>query len=258
MRPLAQHHRTARAVALLGEAVATAADRPDGPAEVLRCLREAIPFDAATLARLREGELQLLASAGHADGIGAALRSPEYRAEHAALGMLAPGRPLRFADLPCGGSTTFTARELAWPEGLRGGLGMALYAVDGREVGFVSVNTEARDGITDLHRDLVGLSAGLLAHAVDVPGLVARRHGGRALIAGDGAVVPIPDAAPCPTSGSSTWRGRWWRAAGPTRRSCARRHVAVAGCASGSRRSSWPVRSTPPSCTSTRSPRPMG
>jgi hypothetical protein len=63
---------TARAVATLGEAVATASDRPDGPDEVLRGLRE------------------LVAAVGHSDGVGTALRSPEYRAEHAALGLLAP------------------------------------------------------------------------------------------------------------------------------------------------------------------------
>jgi hypothetical protein len=69
---------------------------------------------------------------------------------------------------------------------------MSLHADDGREVGFLSCNTEAHDGITDLHRDVVALAAGLLAQTVDAPGRAARRHGGgRALIDGRGGVVAL-------------------------------------------------------------------
>jgi DNA-binding CsgD family transcriptional regulator len=112
--------------------------------------------------------------------------------------MLRPGRPLRFSDLLCGGRTSSTATELAWPVGLRGGLGMALYSADGREVGFVSLNTEAGDALTELHRDILGLLGGLLAQVADVPAAVARRHGGRAFISADGDVMPLPDAPPMP------------------------------------------------------------
>jgi hypothetical protein len=98
-----------------------------------------VPFDCAGIATVRADGLHLLAEVDCPTGFDRALRAPEYRAEHAALGMLGPGRPLRFCDLPCGGRTSFTATELAWPVGLRGGLGMALYSADGREVGFISL-----------------------------------------------------------------------------------------------------------------------
>jgi DNA-binding CsgD family transcriptional regulator len=186
----------ARGVAAVGESVAATAGLPEGARDVLQSLRQTVPFDCAAIATVRADGLHLLAQVDCPTGFDRGLRTPEYRAEHAALRMLRPGRPLRFSDLPCGGRTSFTATELAWPVGLRGGLGMALYSADGREVGFVSLNTEARDVLTELHRDILGLLGGLLAQVADVPGAVARRHGGRAFISADGDIVPLPDARP--------------------------------------------------------------
>jgi hypothetical protein len=107
--------------------------------------------------------------------------------------MLRPGRPLRFSDLPDGGAATFTATELAWPTGLRGGLGMALYARDGRETGFFSLNTVAAGRPTDRDRDVVAALAGVLGEVADAVGGFSLGLGyGSVLLSPAGSVLRLP------------------------------------------------------------------
>jgi DNA-binding CsgD family transcriptional regulator len=168
--------------------------------DVLEALRTVVGFDCAALSFRdpSEGRLRTLAKIGYADRFDEATGLPEYRAEHARLHMLTPNRPLRFSDLPCGGASTFSATELAWPAGLRGGLGMALYARDGRETGFLTVNTIGADGLDDGERDAVALLGGVLGEVSDVLGALAVRFRGRVLLTGAGSIVPLPGAGEHP------------------------------------------------------------
>ena len=168
--------------------------------DVLDALRGVVDFDCAGLSFLdpAEGRLRTLASVGYPDGFYEATGLPEYRAEHARLRMLVPRRPLRFSDLPDGGASTFTATELAWPMGLRGGLGMALYARDGRETGFLSINTIGAGGLDDADRDAVALLGGVLGEVSDVLGALAVRFQGQVLLTGAGSIVPVPGAGEHP------------------------------------------------------------
>ena len=168
--------------------------------EVLEALSTVVGFDCAGLSYLDPGagRLRALATIGYPDGFDAATGVPEYREEHARLRMLAPNRPLRFSDLPDGGASTFTATELAWPLGLRGGLGMALYARCGRETGFLSLNTVGLHGIGDADRDLVSLLGGVLGEVSDVLGSLAARFRGQVLFTRTGSIVPVPGTCESP------------------------------------------------------------
>jgi hypothetical protein len=161
-----------RSLATVVESAAAALPSAERAEAVLEALREVVGFDAAALSFLDPGEqrLRTLAQLDYPDGFDEATATPEYRAEHQRLRMLRPGRPLRFTDLPDGGATSFTATELAWPAGLRGGLGMALYARDGRETGFLSLNTVAARRPSDGDRDTVAALAGVLGEVADAVG----------------------------------------------------------------------------------------
>jgi DNA-binding CsgD family transcriptional regulator len=185
-------------LATVAEAAAAslpAAERAEG---VLEALRGVVDFDCAALSFFDPGErrLRTLASLDYPGGFDEATGAPEYRAEHERLRMLRPHRPLRFSDLPDGGATTFTATELAWPVGLRGGLGMALYARDGRETGFFSLNTVATGRPTDRERDVIAALAGVFGEVADAVGRFARGLGYRVLLSATGSVSRLPgDAA---------------------------------------------------------------
>ena len=77
--------------------------------------------------------------------------------------------PLRFRDLPDGGRSSFTVTELAWPAGLRDGMGMTLTSLSGEVVGHVALNASRNGTFSDDHRDLLGLLARPLSLAVCDP-----------------------------------------------------------------------------------------
>ena len=128
-----------------------------------------IPFDCAVVCRADGGSLSLAAAIGHRDGVESAIGREEYRLEQTALGMDLSSAPLRFCDLPDGGRSSFTATELAWPAGLRDGMGMTLTSPSGGLVGHIALNAVRNGTFTDDHRDLLGLLARPLSVAVCDP-----------------------------------------------------------------------------------------
>ena len=76
------------------------------------------------------------------------------------------GAALRFGDLPGRGRDTFTVRELAWPAGLKDGMGMSLRSRDGHFLGHIALNTVTEGTFSEDHRDLLTLLNRSLGRAV--------------------------------------------------------------------------------------------
>ncbi len=76
------------------------------------------------------------------------------------------GAALRFGDLPGRGRDTFTVRELAWPAGLKDGMGMSLRSRDGHFLGHIALNTVTEGAFSEDHRDLLTLLNRSLGRAV--------------------------------------------------------------------------------------------
>lgn len=188
--------KTLAAVANLAGAVAEASVGSESRASVaLEALSQLIPYDRAVLCQAAGVSLVPVAVAGYAATPAAAMGREEYRREQRSLGMDASGAALRFGDLPGHGRNYFTVRELAWPAGLRDGMGMSLRSGDGRFIGHIALNA-VRDGtFSEDHRDLLtllnrSLSAavgdlvafvrsrafGLTARELEVLDLIARGH----------------------------------------------------------------------------------
>ena len=70
------------------------------------------------------------------------------------------GAALRFGDLPSRGRHTFTVRELAWPAGLKDGMGMSLRSQNGRFLGHIALNAATEGTFSEDHRDLLTFSIG--------------------------------------------------------------------------------------------------
>jgi DNA-binding CsgD family transcriptional regulator len=71
------------------------------------------------------------------------------------MGMDISGAALRFGDLPSRGRHTFTVRELAWPAGLKDGMGMSLRSQNGRFLGHIALNAATEGTFSEDHRDLL-------------------------------------------------------------------------------------------------------
>jgi DNA-binding CsgD family transcriptional regulator len=144
-------------------------DTPARAQAALEGLYGLIAYDCAVLCQTDGRSLSAVAAVGHGQTVRFAVARKEYRGEQKALGMDRTGRPLRFRDLPCRGRSTFTATELAWPAGLRDGLGMSLRSGSGRVVGHVALNAVREGSFTDEHRDLLALLGRPLVAAVADP-----------------------------------------------------------------------------------------
>ncbi len=162
--------RTLARVAELSSAIAEAPHSDQSRARAaLEGLSGLIPFDCAVVCRADGRSLSLAAAIGHRDRVGSAIGREEYRREQTALGMDLSSAPMRFRDLPNGGRSSFTVTELAWPAGLRDGMGMTLMSPSGGVVGHIALNAVRNGTFTDDHRDLLGLLARPLSVAVCDP-----------------------------------------------------------------------------------------
>jgi DNA-binding CsgD family transcriptional regulator len=162
--------KTLVAVGHLAAAVAESQHDTQARAQAaLECLSGLIAYDCALLCRTDGRSLSAVAVVGHNEAGRFAVAREEYRGEQKALEMDRTGLPLRFRDLPCRGRSTFTATELAWPAGLRDGMGMSLRFRSGHVVGHVALNAVRDGSFTDEHRDLLALLGRPLAAAVAAP-----------------------------------------------------------------------------------------
>jgi DNA-binding CsgD family transcriptional regulator len=127
------------------------------PAIALEALSKLIPYDCAVLCRADGVSLAPVASAGYEGKAAASVGRVEYRREQQSLGMDDTWVALRFEDLADHGRRSFTVQELAWPSGLRDGIGMSLRARDGRFIGHIALNASRSGTFGEDHRDLLTL-----------------------------------------------------------------------------------------------------
>lgn len=149
--------KTVKGVADLAGAIAEGSKDGSGPAIALVALSTLIPYDRGVLCRADGESLVPVATVGHGGSVAAAVGRMEYRREQRSLGMDLSGAALRFDDLPGRGRSCFTVTELAWPAGLRDGIGMSLRASDGRFIGHVALNATREGSFSEDHRDLLTL-----------------------------------------------------------------------------------------------------
>ena len=146
---------------------------PDGPAvraeAMLEPLRRLLPFDGAWLALRDEGDRthRSLISTGWDDATAAYLDGPVLVDEIEQLGMTTSRTPLRVADFPSPASELRSWAECLLPAGFREGLGVCLFAPDGRHLGFLGLFTGSAVVPSDAARDLLAALGPTLAQAVD-------------------------------------------------------------------------------------------
>lgn len=146
---------------------------PDGPAvraeAMLEPLQRLLPFDGAWLALRDEDDRthHSLVSTGWGDDTAAYLDGPILVEEIEQLGMTRSRTPLRVADFPSPASELRTWAECLLPAGFREGLGVCLFAPDGRHLGFLGLFTGSPVVPSDAARDLLAALGPLLAQAVD-------------------------------------------------------------------------------------------
>ncbi|MCM4082264.1 helix-turn-helix transcriptional regulator [Paractinoplanes hotanensis] len=208
-------HRTANAGRIAVE-VARIAATPDEPAEraaaLLEPLHRLLPFDGAWLAlcdEQRRGHRSLV-STGWDRPAAAYLDGPVLVDEIEQLGMIGSRTPLRVADFAAPASEFRSWAECLLPAGLREGLGMCLFAPDGRHLGVLGLFTSSPTMPSDAARDLLAALGPTLAQAVDplrtiaVAARLVRSATAAVIVTRTGAVLALPGlpghAALCPGS----------------------------------------------------------
>jgi DNA-binding CsgD family transcriptional regulator len=153
--------------------VACIAATPDEPAEraaaLLEPLHRLLPFDGAWLAlcdEQRRGHRSLV-STGWDRRTAAYLDGPVLVDEIEQLGMTHSRTPLRVADFPAPASEFRSWAECLLPAGFHEGLGMCLFAADGRHLGFLGLFTGSPAVPADAARNLLAALGPTLAQAID-------------------------------------------------------------------------------------------
>lgn len=210
-----------RGIAAVAEQVAAPLPPGERAEAVLEALRLLIPYDCAALSLWHPSadSYRPLANADYPERVYRELHRPQYHDEHVALGMFVHRRPLCFRDLPDRGASVPSIADYAVPAGMREGLGLALFAADGRRVGYLSLNTVTRRYPTDRQRDAIGLLGPALGAAVDAAGALAARLGRDAAVAlgAAGTTLPLPGGEPSPLLAEGSVplaRARWIAEAG--------------------------------------------
>lgn len=132
-------------------------------------LHRVVPFDASFIALLhpeRREHLPLVRS-GYDERTRAFLDSPAWMDDIEALGMQRERRPTRACDLTVPPEEVRCWAGYLVPAGFREGLGVGLFRPDGRYLGMLGMHTASPVPPTDDARDLIGMLAPLIAHAVD-------------------------------------------------------------------------------------------
>lgn len=160
----------AGAIAIQVAQVAASRGRPvERATALLEPLHQLLPFDGAWLALCddtRRGHQSLISTgwgrrtAGYLDG-------PVLVDEIEQLGMTRSRAPLRVADFPVNVSELRSWAECLLPAGYREGLGMCLFAADGRHLGFLGLFTASPAVPSDAARDLLAALGPALAQSFD-------------------------------------------------------------------------------------------
>ena len=165
-------HRSADA-GLIADDVSRIAGNSDSPIEraaaLLEPLHRLLPFDGAWLALRDEHSRghRSLVSTGWDRRTAAHLDGPVVVNEIEQLGMTRSHKPLRVADLPSPASELQSWAEYLLPAGFREGLGMCLFAADGRHLGFLGLFTGSPTVPSEVAVNLLTALGPALAHAID-------------------------------------------------------------------------------------------
>jgi DNA-binding CsgD family transcriptional regulator len=190
-------------VQIMGE-VAMIAATPERRAEhaeaLLKPLHRVLPFDGAWIA-LRDDDRRghrSLVSTGWDRRTSAYLDGPVLVDEIEQLGMPRSRTPLRVADLPVPATELRSWAECLLPAGLHEGLGVCLFAADGRHIGFLGLFTESTAVPSDAARNLLAHLGPALAQAVDplrsaaTMARMVHRAAAAAILTRSGGVVALP------------------------------------------------------------------
>jgi DNA-binding CsgD family transcriptional regulator len=153
--------------------VSRIASLPGGPAEraaaMLEPLHRLLPFDGAWLALRDDGRRghRSLVSTGWDRDTAAYLDGPVVIDEIEQLGMAHTHTPMRVADFPAPASEFRVWAECLLPAGFHEGIGMCLFAPDGRHLGLLGLFTASPTVPSDATRDLLAALGPTLAQAID-------------------------------------------------------------------------------------------
>jgi len=153
-------------------------------------LRTVVPFEAAWIGVFdtRRHVYQTLTAVGHDAANLAYLESSSFNEQVEAFGLFRRNRPLCLRDVPVPPAEIPSWAERWWPAGYREGIGVPLFARDGRHLGLMTMYTDSPAHPSDAARDVIGTVAPMISAAIDPMSTIA----GLAALVGDaraGSVV---------------------------------------------------------------------
>lgn len=161
--------QTAQIAMAVSHAAALLGSTTERANALIEPLKGLLPFDGVWLAlcdEARRGHRSVI-STGWDAHTADYLDGPVLVNDIEQLGMTRSRVPLRVTDLPVAASELQTWAECLLPAGFNEGLGMCLFAADGRQIGFLGLFTESARVPSDWCRDLFAALGPTLAHAVD-------------------------------------------------------------------------------------------
>jgi DNA-binding CsgD family transcriptional regulator len=184
-------------VAGIAAAPGTLAQRAEA---LLEQVRRVVRFDAGWISLLpREQDVHVpLARSGYDERVCGYMDSTSFLADVELIGLRRSRRPVRLRDLPMPPAELPGWAQYLEPAGFREGVGVGLFAAEGRYLGVLSVHSQVADQVSEAARDAVGLLAAPIAAAVDplrslstIAGMVHQAAAG-VVLAPSGAVLPLP------------------------------------------------------------------
>ena len=184
-------------IAHIAAAAGSAVQRAEA---LLGALGRLLTFEGSFVALLHptRREHRPLVRSGYDQRTCAYLDDPAWMQDIELLGLQRARPPMRGCDLPVPVEEVHSWAEYMVPAGFREGLGVGLFTPDGRYLGLLALHSESPVPPSDAVRDLVGMLAPLIAHAVDpmrevstVAGVVHDAVAGVVLTDG-GTVLPLP------------------------------------------------------------------
>ncbi|MFB9237162.1 LuxR C-terminal-related transcriptional regulator [Plantactinospora siamensis] len=164
--PPSEATSVAAELAQIASASAPVADRVDA---MLGELHRLVPYSGADLAILDSDrrEFETLRMIGCSDRIRDYFHQPAFYADIEIAGMDRNRPPMCVRDLPVPRGELRVWADYLEPAGFREGVGVTLFAPDGRHLGLLSLLTDDPRGPDDATRDFIGTLVPLIANAID-------------------------------------------------------------------------------------------
>jgi DNA-binding CsgD family transcriptional regulator len=184
----------------INRVTAGTADSTDRLTELWPSFRTVVPFEAAWIGVFdaRRRGYRTLTAVGHDPVERGYLESSGFHDVVGAFGLFRRNRPLCLRDLPVPPVEVPSWADHWWPAGYREGLGVPLFARDGRHLGLMTMYTDSPAQPSDTSRDVIGMVAPMISAAIDpmttIAGLAALVADARAgcVVDRDGTVHPLP------------------------------------------------------------------